>query len=188
MGNQCSSWVPVGPRVSRGGSWEFERDPMGIADSSRGYPWIVYSMDWDYSLIFDLASTWVDVSHVHQTKLIGSHGIPRGIVPGSSRETSQYTMESRGLRTRSHGDHWDYPRYTAGHRGFPWDVPRVPVGCTTGIHGNHGILLVGSHGGSRGDFPWELGKKHNNGKLCCAQAFEIVYQVYLHNMREKREK
>lgn len=58
-------------------------------------------------------------------------------------------MESRGLPVRPHGNDREQPRYTAGHRGLPWEVPWAPVGRTMGSYGIPSYMGA-PIGGSRG--------------------------------------
>lgn len=51
-----------------------------------------------------------------------------------------------GIPLSSRGDDWDYPRYTAGHRGLSSNLPRVLVGCT--------MVYRGFLNGFPYGFPW----------------------------------
>ena len=70
-----------------------------------------------------------------------SRGTPREI-RGSSRGTPRYAMGSRGIPL-------EVLRLPSVYRGFPWDVPRVPVGVHHGFpreflgsHGNHTTMTI----------------------------------------------
>lgn len=78
--------------------------------------------------------------YIHLAKLMDSHGTPHGnsrrtpweIRTDNSAGFHGNVMNHFVLSVGSSGSDWEYPRYNTGHCEFPWDIPRVPVGCTTG--------------------------------------------------------